>query len=188
MGGTKATGGASGTSCPYSGHVTYTLSQSSNPTADEQKAYTLITAAMDKAISYYNCYTNLTKSVQASYVPSVSTADGNSNGSIRFGSDTTYMDYRTAMHEIAHTLGVGTASTWSSCVDLTNKLYTCAGAKQQLQTINSQLTTPADTAVHADSQHFWPYGINYQSEVKSESDLIFHCQMVMAIHKDLGLN
>jgi hypothetical protein len=140
---------------------------------------------MDKAVVYYNCYTNITKSLNISYVPSVSTADGNINGSIRFGSSTTYMDYRTAMHEISHTVGIGTSSKWSSCIDNTNKLYTCANGKQQLVTINSQLTTPADTVLHADTQHFWPYGINQQSEVKSEADLIFHCQMVMAMLKDL---
>ena len=187
QGGTQATG-TSGTGCPYTGHVTYTLSKSSSPTTEEQNAYTLITAAMDKALSYYNCYTNITKADQVSYVPSVSTADGNINGSIRFGSDTTYMDYRTAMHEIAHTVGIGTASTWTSCVDVPNTLYTCANGKQQLATINSQLATPVYTSLHADSQHFWPYGINYQSEVTSEAVLVYHCEMVMAIRKDLGLN
>ena len=184
-GGTQATGDATSTSCPYTGHVTYNVSKSANPTAEEQNAYTLIAAAMDKAIAYYNCYTNLTKAVTASYVPSVSTADGNSNGSIRFGSDTSYMDYRTAMHEIAHTLGVGTSSKWAGCVDTTNKLYTCAAGKQQLKDIDTQLGNTTATVLHADTQHFWPYGINYQSEVKSEADLIFHCEMVMAIVKDL---
>jgi len=184
---TKAgAGGTSGTSCPYTGHITYTLSQNASPTSTEQNAYTLITAAMDKALTYYNCYTNLTKALNVSYNTTVSTADGNSNGSIRFGSDTTYMDYRTAMHEIAHTVGIGTSSKWPSCVDTTNSLYTCANGKQQLATINSQLTTPLYTDLHADTQHFWPYGINYQSEVTSEAVLIFHCQMVMAIVKDLA--
>jgi hypothetical protein len=71
-------------------------------------------------------------------------------------------------------------------VDTTNSLYTCTNGKQQLVTINSQLTTPLYTELHADTQHFWPYGINYQSEVTSEAVLIYHCQMVMAIVKDLA--
>jgi hypothetical protein len=193
-GGTRATGGAaqtggvggaSGTSCPFTGHVTYTLSKSANPTSTELNAYELITAALEKAVKYYNCYTNITKTINASYVPSVSTADGNINGSIRFGSSTTYMDYRTAMHEISHTVGIGTSSKWASCVDMTNKLYTCANGKQQSLTINGELSAPGDGVLHADNQHFWPYGINQQSEVKSEADLIYHCQMVMAMLKDL---
>ena len=184
-GGAKATGGTGGSTCPYTGHITYTLAKSANPTATEQTAYGLITAAMDKAITYYNCYTNITKAENVSYNTSVSTADGNYNGSIRFGADTSYMDYRTAMHEISHTVGIGQVSNWSSFV--ANGLFTGTNANAQLSAINATLATPLYTEVHADTQHFWPYGINYASEVKSEADLIFHCEMVMAIRKDLGL-
>ncbi len=187
-GGSKATGGtagAGGTSCPYAGHITYTLAKSANPTASEQTAYGLITTAMDKAITYYNCYTNITKAENVQYNTSVSTADGNINGSIRFGADTSYMDYRTAMHEISHTVGIGQASNWSSFI--ANGLFTGKSANAQLTAINATLASPLYTEVHADTQHFWPYGINYASEVKSEADLIFHCEMVMAIRKDLGL-
>lgn len=180
-------GGASMTDCPYSGHITYTLARSANPTTAEQDAYTRITAAMDKAITYYDCYTNITKSLNVSYVASVATADGSSNGSIRFGSDTTYMDYRSAMHEIAHTVGIGTASNWGSFVT-SDKLFTGKNANAELDAINMMVTNPDYTDVHADNQHFWPYGINYQSEVHSEADLLYHCRMVMAIRKDLGLN
>jgi stress-induced morphogen len=140
---------------------------------------------MDKALGYYNCYTNITKSLNVVYEPSVQTADGNISGSLRFGSSTTYMDYRTAMHEIGHTVGVGQASNWGSF--LANGLFTGSNAVAQLQAINATLQTPLYTEVHADTQHFWPYGLNQQSEVKSEADLIAHCKMVVAIRKDLGL-
>jgi len=171
--------------CPGAGHITYTLAKSASPTATEQAAYDKIKVAMDKAITYYDCYTSITKSLNVSYVPSVETADGNINGSIRFGSNTTYMDYRSAMHEIAHTVGVGQASNWGSF--LSNGLFTGTHAAAQLNAINATLTKPLYTEVHADTQHFWPYGINQQSEVKSEADLIAHCQMVVAIREDLGL-
>jgi len=186
-GGTSASGasGASGASCPGSGHITYTLAKSASPTATEQAAYDKIKTALDKAITYYDCYTNITKSLNVSYVPSVETADGNINGSLRFGSNTTYMDYRTAMHEIAHTVGVGQASNWGSF--LANGLFTGERAAAQLNAINATLSKPLYTELHADTQHFWPYGINQQSEVKGEADLIFHCQMVVAIRQDLGL-
>ena len=29
-----------------------------------------------------------------------------------------------------------------------------------------------------DSQHFWPYGLNYSTEYKSESDLINYCKIL----------
>lgn len=184
-GGAGASAGAGGMTCPGAGHITYTLAKSASPTATEQSAYDKIKTAMDKAITYYDCYTSITKSLNVSYVPSVETADGNINGSIRFGSNTTYMDYRSAMHEIAHTVGVGQASNWGSF--LSNGLFTGEHAAAQLNAINATLTKPLYTELHADTQHFWPYGINQQSEVKSEADLIFHCQMVVAIRQDLGL-
>jgi hypothetical protein len=178
--GAGGTGGASG-GCPGAGHVTYTLTKNANPTADEQDAYDLITEAMDKAIEYYDCYTNITKATTVTYVPSVATADGNSNGSIRFGGKE-YMEYVTAMHEIAHTVGVGTVSQWAPLVQ--NGIFTGAQATAKLR----QITGIADDQVHADTQHFWPYGLNYTSEVKSEADVIDHCYMVVAIRADMGLN
>jgi hypothetical protein len=168
-------------SCPLLGHVTYTLAKASAPTADQQAAYARITAAMETALAHYNCFTNITKALSVSYVTSVETADGNINGSIRFGSSTSYMNPVTAMHEIGHTVGIGTASNWGSFVS--NGQFTGANAKAQLLAIPNRL---ADT-VGADSQHFWPYGLNYESEGKTEADLVGHCQMVAAIRKDLGM-
>jgi len=184
-GSSAGSGGAGGSSCPGAGHITYTLTKSASPTATEQAAYDRITIAMDKAIRYYDCYTSITKSLKVSYVPSVETADGNINGSMRFGMNTTYMDYRTAMHEIGHTVGIGQASNWGTF--LSGGLFTGTHAAAQLKAINAKLSTPLYTELHADTQHFWPYGINQQSEVKGEADLIAHCQMVVAIRQDLGL-
>jgi len=181
-GGANSSAGAAGASsgCPYVGHVTYTLAKATAPTTDQQTAYNRITSAMDTAIRYYNCYTNITKALNVSYVPSVATADGNINGSIRFGSSAS-MNRVTAMHEISHTVGVGTASTWASLV--VGGKFTGTNALAQLLAIPNRL---ADT-IGADTQHFWPYGLNYESEGQKESDLIGHCQMVVAIRKDLGL-
>ena len=80
------------------GNVTYTLVKSANPTTTEQTAYNLITTAMDTAVYYMNHYTTFTNSITVTYVPSVATADGNINGSIRFGSKTYYMNAATALH------------------------------------------------------------------------------------------
>jgi hypothetical protein len=185
--GTKASsGGAASTStggaCLYTGHVSYTLAKESQPTAQQQAAYDKITQAMDAAIRYYNCYTDITKVLNISYVPSVATADGNINGSIRFGSNAS-MNKVTAMHEISHTVGIGTASKWSSL--LSNGQFTGANAKAEVAKI--PVLNAADGIVRADNQHFWPGGLNYESEGKSEADLIAHCRMVVAIRKDLAL-
>jgi hypothetical protein len=175
-----------GAPCTHAGHVTYTLARSANPTAAEQQAYDLIIPAMDKAVYYYNCYTDITKAVSVSYNASVQTADGNINGSIRFGG-TQYMEYITAMHEIAHTVGIGTASNWRSFVAIpdggTSGPWTGSSATAELRAITGKAT---DTLT-ADTQHFWPYGLNYTSEVKSEADVIDHCRIVVALRKDLGM-
>ena len=175
-------GAAGGESdCPFEGHISYQLARAASPTEDQSNAYGLITDAMDEAVAYYNCYAQITKALNISYEPSVATADGNINGSIRFGS-TESMNYITAMHEISHTVGVGTASNWSSMVS--EGIFTGAHATAELRAI----TGIANDQLHADTQHFWPYGLNYTSEVSSTADLINHCFMVTAIRGDLGLN
>jgi hypothetical protein len=136
---------------------------------------------MDEAVYYYNCYTSIAKTLNVSFVPSVTTADGNINGSIRFGS-TASMNRVTAMHEISHTVGIGTAPKWSSLV--TNGKFSGKNALVQLLAIPNRL---ADD-IGADKSHFWPYGLNYESEGKNDADLIAHCQMVTAIRKDLELD
>jgi hypothetical protein len=172
-------GTAGSGACPASGHVSYTLTKASNPSSDQQQAYGLITTAMDKAVQYYNCYTNITKADTVTYDASVPTADGNINGSIRFGGRD-YMEYITAMHEIAHTVGVGTAPKWASLV--VDGIFTGTHATAELRAI----TGNASDELNADTQHFWPYGLNYTSEVKSEADVIDHCLIVSAIRLDLG--
>jgi hypothetical protein len=82
------------------------------------------------------------------------------------------------MHEIAHTIGVGTSSQWSRLIS--NNTYTGAHGKAALKEIDGP-----NAVLKGDNQHFWPYGLNYASEVKSNQDLINHCRIVDAIYKDL---
>jgi hypothetical protein len=171
-------GGAGGAAndCPGSGTFTYTLEQAAQPTPDEQNAYDLITEAMDTAVDYYNCYTDLSRELWITYNPSVATADGNTNGSIRFGS-TASMNYITAMHEIAHVVGVG---AWQFQDLVVDGIFTGANATAALR----EITGIPDDVLHADSMHFWPYGLNYTSEVSSEEDVIAHCLIVQAMQSD----
>jgi hypothetical protein len=171
--------------CTPTGHLSYTLSQAPSPTADQADAYKTITCAMDMAVAYYSCYSNITASVRVSYDTGVATADGNINGSIRFGAGRQYMTCVTSMHEIAHTQGIGTASQWASHVS--GGLFVGTNSAAQLQAINATLNKPLYTQLHADSMHFWPYGLNSDTEATGIDILIDHCQVVVAIRKDLGL-
>ncbi|WP_437730445.1 hypothetical protein [Sorangium sp. So ce1335] len=171
--------GAAGSGCVGMGGITYTLATAPAPTPEQQSAYDMITSAMDEALSYYNCHTSIEKSLRVSYEPSVATADGNVNGSIRFGALSS-MNHITAMHEVAHTLGVGSREFGALVVD---GIFTGPEATRQLRAITGN---DADV-VHADSQHFWPYGLNYTTEVKTTDDLVNHCKIVTAIRADIGL-
>lgn len=165
--------------CPAHGSVSYMLQQKSAPSSAESMAYTKIRMAMDKAIEKYNCYTSLSRQVNVTYDPSVQTADGSTGGTIRFGSDAS-MHFVTAMHELGHVFGVGSNQFKPLVKD---GVFTGQTATAEMRRIEND---PIAT-VKSDGTHFWPYGLNYVSEYKSEADLVGHCAIVVAIRKDLGM-
>nr|MCF0221690.1 RICIN domain-containing protein [Fibrobacter sp.] len=161
------------------GNITYTLHKSESPTDDDLDAYTRITAVMDSAVKIYNTYTALTKHINVYYAPGVPTAEASSNGDLRFGKERSYMFVGTAMHEMAHTLGMGTTTEYRNMLD--GGVFKGEKAQAKLK----DLTGDETQVLKGDSQHFWPYGLNYASEVKSEEDLIFHAQIVEAMYQDI---
>lgn len=160
------------------GNITYTLSKVSNPTTDQTDAYTRITKAMDSALSFYNTYTSFSRNLYIVYEPSVATADGNSNGTIRFGNNRSYMVTATAMHEMGHVFGVGTTPNYKNLV--VNGVFTGKNATDTLKAITNDKTA----VLKGDATHFWPYGLNYASEAKSVNDYIYHARIVNAMQKD----
>lgn len=166
--------------CTGQGKITYNLVRKSNPNQTELEAYALITEAMDTAVEYYTCYTTRDMHITVYYDSGVPTAQANLNGPISFGQKT-YMNHITAMHEMGHCFGVGTHWNWAGL--LNGNVYTGTNANRVLR----ELTKDPQAEIHGDRQHFWPYGLNYTSEVKSEEDLIFHCKIVEAIARDIGL-
>jgi Ricin-type beta-trefoil lectin domain len=175
----NSTVGAAG--CPAAGRLTYTLNRAAAPTADQADAYQRITAAMNLAVAEYNCYTTVTKALTISYDPAVATADGSYNGSIRFGSNRSYMVQATAQHEIGHTLGVGTYSGWAA--RLSGGLWTGSRALAEVRSLSGD----PSAVLHGDSQHFWPYGLNQASEATSADDYIANVRVVAALRADMGL-
>lgn len=159
--------------------VTYTLHKSANPTADEQDAYKRITAVMDSAVKLYNTYSNLSKFINVYYAPGVPTAEASSNGDLRFGENRSYMVVPTAMHEMGHTMGIGTTQEyWDVCKDGVFR-------NDKVQAKLRELDNDPTKELHCDSQHIWPYGLNQASEAKSEKDLINHVILVETIYQQL---
>jgi hypothetical protein len=135
-----------------------------------------VVAAMDAAVVLYNQMGEFDKQVTASYNVGTPTADGNYNGNIRFGGQ---IGKRTALHELGHVLGVGTHPKWRGLI--VDGKWTGAHALAQLRAFDGP-----DAVLHADRQHFWPYGLNYDKESSPEFDRR-HVLMVAAFRRDLGI-
>jgi hypothetical protein len=84
------------------------------------------------------------------------------------------------MHELGHVFGVGSNQfkPW-----VKDGVFTGPMATAEMRRIEND----AMATVKSDGTHFWPYGLNYVSEYKSEADLVNHCAIVVAIRKDLGI-
>lgn len=159
--------------------VEYHLNKVENPSEDELDAYKRISAAMDSAVYMYNKYTHMSKHIEVYYNTGVQTADASYNGTMRFGAGRAYMNVRTAMHEMGHTMGMGTTSEYRDM--LKDGVFQGETAQAKLK----ELTGDPTAVLKGDSQHFWPYGLNYDSELHSEQDLIIHCQIVEAMYQDI---
>lgn len=160
------------------GSVTYTLERAASPTADQQDAYAKIVKAMDSAVGYYNKYTTLRKAIRVQYNTDVATADASFNGTLRFGSSRSYMQVGTAMHEIAHTIGIGTTNEYKALV--VGGVWQGAAGVAALRQLDGEAAV-----LKGDGTHFWPYGINYASEVKGVETLVGHCKVVQAMAQDM---
>lgn len=181
-GGTPGSGGGGSDGCPFAGHVEYHLNQSESWPSDVTP---LITAAMDGAVEQYNCYADLTKSITVNYNPGVPTAEANVDGVLSFGANKSYMQVATAMHEVAHTLGVG-YYPWAELMEdgrwigeHVDAFMTSLPAEERDPDMYSQRTY-----ITGDSQHFWPYGLNQASEHQSDWSLINHVRIVFAMQLD----
>jgi hypothetical protein len=122
-------------------------------------ALTRINNAMNAAVGRYNMWAGwASRTLTVEYNTGVPTADGSSNGNIRFGASSDYQNERTALHEISHTYGVGTKSTWAAPL-IVNYLFVGAKAVSKVREFDG-----STAVINTGGGHFWPYGLNYNSE------------------------
>jgi regulation of enolase protein 1 (concanavalin A-like superfamily) len=153
--------------------VVYSI-QGSNWPADRRAA---AVAAMDAAVGRYNDYGGFDKTVNVYYDPGVPTSDGNYNGTIRFGG--TWPNDGVAQHELAHTLGVGTAPQWGS--------FSFGGTWHGAYAIEQlHLFDGPGAVLSSDNMHFWPYGLNYPNEY-TDTGKLRNVAMVHALRADMGI-
>lgn len=141
--------------------------------ADRKKR---ITDAMDAAVALYNELGVFKKQVWANNSPGTPTADANYEGWINFGGS---INTRVALHEISHTLGIGTHGNWQA--NIKDGKWTGKHALAQLREFDGK-----DAVLYADRMHFWPYGLNFDQESSKDNDRR-HVLMVAAMRKDMGI-
>lgn len=157
-----------------SGHLTWTLVSTGVP-ADVSAR---ITTAMNDACARYNAGANWpARTLTVEYNTGVATADGSTNGNIRFGPTASYQAVRTAMHEIAHTYGVGLSAGFTANVNSSSN-FTGANAVAVLATFDG-----AGAVLHTGGGHIWPYGLNYDTEW-SEANAYRQVKIIWAMRAD----
>ncbi|MCD0488093.1 RICIN domain-containing protein [Pedobacter sp. MC2016-14] len=158
----------------YSGQLKWTMSSTTGVPA---AALTRITNAMNDACARYNAGANWpANTLNVEYNPDVPTADAITSGTIRFGASASYQVVSTAMHEIAHTYGVGLSTGFNS-----NKFLSEFIGKNAIAKLKS--FDGASAVIHIGGSHFWPYGLNYDSEW-SETEAFRHVKMIWAMRLD----
>lgn len=156
------------------GPLTYKLSGGSEKWPEDRRKR--IVDAMDAGVSYLNAHGDFEKQVTANNSPGTPTADANYDGWINWGGS---ISRRVALHEISHTLGIGTHPEWQK--NIKEGRWTGKHAVKQLREFDGP-----DAVLYADRQHFWPYGLNFDNESSPENDVRF-VKMVEAFRKDLGI-
>ena len=162
---------------PPAGALTYSLESGwENWPAD---ARARIIYAMDGAVAQYNRYGIFNEHITVNYNPGVPTAQSSFGGYTEFGSNPAYQQYRTALHETAHALGVGT--TWQWGANLSGGVWTGVNGVAQIQAFDGP-----NAKTYSDGTHFWAYGLNYDNEGNTEN-FRRHVLMVAAFRKDMRL-
>ena len=147
--------------------LSYNVAASGWPNAAHRDA---AVAAIQSSVNRYNAYGEFGNyNVHVYYNSGIPTAQANYLGSIGFGG--TYPNERVMMHELAHYLGSGTyGDPWN-------------GARGEA--LVDQFDG-LEATLQGDANHFWPYGLNYDSE-GSEINKQRQVAMIYAQRADMGI-
>ncbi|MCB1131962.1 MAG: autotransporter-associated beta strand repeat-containing protein, partial [Verrucomicrobiae bacterium] len=135
-----------------------------------------IISSMEVCLDYFNKYGRFSGNIQVRYDSNVPTAQASQGGPITFGGS---ISSRTAMHEMCHVQGTGTAWQWD--YNRSGGQWTGAAVNLLVRQFND-----STSVMGCDPAHFWPYGLNYPSE-DSEDTRRIQPMMVEAFRKDMGI-
>jgi len=135
-----------------------------------------ISNSVAEAVNIYNANGSFNKHLNIYYSAGVPTAQANYDGVMTFGGS---RNTRVALHEISHTLGIGTHSAYWSLI--TGGSWNGPAANTLLSGFDG-----SGSVMHGDSQHIWPYGLNYDSE-DSATNRVRHVKIVEAMRCDMSI-
>lgn len=149
---------------------------------DTQARKDAATAAMTAVVGRFDAYGDFTRNndgnVEVTYNSGVATADANYNSQIRFGG--TYPAERVAQHELNHWLGSGTIGQWNA--NFSGGAWTGPKLAALIKTFDGDAATIKQSGVH-----FFPYGLNFDSEVISTNTLPQNVAVMYAMRQDMGV-
>ncbi|OJX90237.1 MAG: hypothetical protein BGP01_14595 [Paludibacter sp. 47-17] len=120
---------------------------------------TRVDAAMKSAVEYWNNHTSIRGlNLTVNYGSGTPTAEASYGGWMRFGPNASYQQTGTALHEMGHTIGVGTHSYWSSSSSPLKTGGVWLG--ERTTQVVRFLDNDAGATLKGDATHMWPYGIN----------------------------
>ncbi len=156
--------------CATSASAAMTWRWNAAPSAYE----TEIAASMNSTVAAWNAYSNYNYDIGVIYSSGTPTADAGYLGQIRFGGS---RNYRVAMHESCHWLGTGTTTTWAP--------FFRSGRWTGTYGYNLQAAYAGPgERMSGDTQHFWPYGANQDSEGVDAPRMV---GIVGAFRRDMNL-
>ncbi len=134
-----------------------------------------IESSVSEAVGLYNQYGSFNKHLNIYYNAGVPTAQANFDGVITFGGS---RNARVTLHEMAHTMGCGTYWRWGNL--MTGGTWDGTYALNKIKEFDG-----AGALLYGDNWHFWPYGLNYDSE-DGFVNRFRHVRLVAAMVADMG--
>ncbi|QDU59135.1 Autotransporter-associated beta strand repeat protein [Aeoliella mucimassa] len=111
------------------------------------------------------------------YNSGVPTAQAGYYGAIEYGG--TWPNERVTQHELNHWLGSGTDGNWYNL--FSNNVWTGTKVNALMAQFDGQ-----GTAFRQSGVHFYPYGLNYDSEVTDDSIYMRNVALMYAMRQDMG--
>ena len=121
---------------------------------------TRVEAAIKSAVEYWNTHTSIRGlNLTVNYGSGTPTAEASYGGWMRFGPNASYQQTGTALHEMGHTVGVGTHHYWNNTSSSPLKVGGVWLGERATRVVRF-LENDATATLKGDATHMWPYGIN----------------------------